>query len=97
MASRRKTVNVEKVINAINHFNCISKNVSPDVRNGKNSVAAFILHEVGAYAGFGYLTADDVPAGEAPGVATERDADGNERKIFPDESRVMWYTSKLAK
>lgn len=89
MARAKKTIAVEKVLEMINHLNANST-IDSQFRHGANSFAERILHESNAYAGFGYLEAHQVPAGQVPGCV--RLADGS--FVFPDESRRVYYRSR---
>jgi len=94
MARTRQTVNVKAIIEKVNQFNATSK-VSADIRHGQNVLAETILHAANAYAGFGYLTAANVPAGELPGIIYGDRAGNGSDNQYPDESRIFFYTSKL--
>jgi hypothetical protein len=55
---------------------------SPDFRQGHNLLLEYILMLNKVYKGFTYLTSDNVPNGQLPGVMFK---DGN--TIWPDETR----------
>lgn len=91
--SKRKTVNVVEMIEWTNRRNREST-CSAEIRKGWNTALEEILHLTGNYAGFGYLTVDQVPPGQLPGVirgATPKEV------TFPDESRVFYYTHSRLK
>jgi hypothetical protein len=64
----------------------------PQVREGWNALLSSFLMDAEGYAGFGFLTAEEL-AGEArgqpPGIV--RDDSGNNRHDFPDETRIKFY------
>ena len=84
---RSKKINVGGLIRHVNHLNTMSI-CSPEMRSGWNALLEDVLYRTGNYAGFTYLTQDDVPTGHEPGIA---ELDG--KKIFPDETRKR-YLSK---
>jgi len=83
-----KTVSIEAMIQVVNNRNAKST-VSAEMRTGWNCLLESILHDAGVYAGYGYLPAENVPAGQLPGVV--RCADGSKASEFPDESRREYY------
>lgn len=86
----KKTISVERTLELANRFLRITddKEGRAAERLGVASLLTTILHECDAYAGFGYLSADQVPSGCRPGM--ERNADGTVAG-FPDESRRVYY------
>jgi hypothetical protein len=79
---------LRKAIDAVNYANRHSLN-SRSYRLGQNSLLATLLHHANAYAGFGYLTADQVPVGQKPGII--RDESEAKNHNYPDDSRVFYY------
>ena len=84
----RRTVKLAELVALVNQRNRIST-CAPDVRNGWNSLLEEALHTADAYHGFGYLTANEVPAGHQPGMAGEQG-----KRTFPDESRRCYIFRK---
>lgn len=85
MARERKTVKVADLIAKVNHLNRVST-CSPETRQGWNTLLGGMLHSIGRYAGFSYLTDKDVPAGEEPGIRF-----GGGGREFPDETRREYH------
>jgi hypothetical protein len=83
----RRTVKVTRLIEIVNRHNRDSKG-DPGIRRGANTLLETVLHESGVYAGFGYLTEQEVPAGELPGIVRGNEIAPNQ---FPDETRVFYY------
>ena len=74
--AKRKTFDVEKFKEQANNALQVSKGViGPKERVGIYLTLETVLHETGNYKGYGYLTRNDVPAGELPGINT--DEEGN--------------------
>lgn len=84
--SKRKTIEVKKILEMVNHRNRHST-CSPEIREGWNSLMEEILQANGVYSGFGYLGQEQVPSGQLPGMVKEDNG-----FIFPDESRRTYYT-----
>jgi hypothetical protein len=82
----RKTVDIAKLVDMVNRRNKLST-CSADLRHGWNSLMEEVLGITDTYAGFGYLTAEEVPEGCSPGIR-KSEVFGNE---FPDESRRIYY------
>jgi hypothetical protein len=78
----RQTVHVKGLIQRVNTLNRESKDCSPDLRAGWNSILEGVLYEADVYAGFSFLKGDQVPEGELPGVSGEFSD-----TTFPDETR----------
>lgn len=70
MLKARKTVNVQQVKENVNSFLMLSI-CSPDRRQGQIDVMTQILIDAGAYAGFNYLTVEQVPLGHLPGIVID--------------------------
>lgn len=87
---RRKTINVRDLINKVNNLNS-ETTCKPDVRQGWCSLLESVLMDCEVYAGFGYLTQDQVPEGHLPGVVADK---VNGDHTFPDESRRVYYIHK---
>jgi hypothetical protein len=83
---RRQTVRISDLVLEVNERNAKST-CPPDVRHGWNAMLESILYATDNYAGFGYYSADSVPAGFKPGIL--RDAEN--RPSFPDETRRFYY------
>ena len=63
----RKTIDVETVIGDIN--NQLKFSISDkEFRQGLISIAEQILMKTGNYKGYSYLTKDEIPYGELPGI-----------------------------
>jgi hypothetical protein len=86
--AKRKTIDVLFLLDKVNDRNRLST-CPADIREGWNSLLEEVLHSTGNYAGFGYLSANDVPEGEKPGISH----DGDFTPRFPDETRRVYYTS----
>ena len=85
-------------INRTNRYAITTEMHSKDWRFGQNAIACRLLHALGCYQGFAYLTASELPSGELPGVIMDRSEPHDPTKNqFPDESRVVWHTGKLAR
>ncbi len=71
----RKTANVVEILRSVN-MKLARTTCPPHVRLGMISVLETVLHDAGMYAGFGYLSADDMernghadyPGGQKPGI-----------------------------
>ena len=61
---------------------------SAGIRDGMATVLGEVLHATGNYAGFGYLTQEQVPTGEKPGIIRGEEPNENQ---FPDDSRRFYY------
>ena len=65
----RQTMNVDALREEVNRM--IKESVcSREVRQGMASVLEVALHRTGNYNGFAYLTANDVPKKQLPGINT---------------------------
>jgi hypothetical protein len=85
---KRKTVDVKELVELTNYRNKHST-CEPATRAGWNSFLEEILHATGRYGGFGYYTANDLPAGVLPGMVW--DSENNRATAFPDETRRYYY------
>lgn len=83
----RKTFRITDMIDKVNKRNKEGKH-APELRHGWNSLLESMLHDAGCYSGFGYYTADQVPAGQKPGLIKGATLAENQ---FPDESRRFYY------
>lgn len=84
--SRRKTIKIADLIARVNMRNRLST-CAPAVRTGWILLLEEVLHEANVYSGYSYLTAENVPAGQLPGVTGEPGT-----FTFPDESRRHYHT-----
>ncbi len=74
----RKTANVAEILRSVN-MKLARTTCPPHVRLGMISVLETVLHDAGLYAGFGYLSAEDMernghadyPGGQKPGIRYE--------------------------
>lgn len=69
MASR-KTFSVDKFKELVNDSLATSWGTDPKYREGLCAALEHVLHEIGNYKGFRYLTKDEVPEGQLPGINT---------------------------
>lgn len=86
----RKSVNVQELKAVVNESLRVST-CSVDVRQGMIYVLEKALHMSGNYRGFQYLTADQVPAGEKPGIQLFRDTLDLDSRFDPnttDSTRI---------
>ena len=60
MSRPRKTVHLRELVDWVNERN-VSSTCDPKVREGWNALVNSALMEADAYAGFGYLRADELP------------------------------------
>lgn len=89
----KKTVQVRWILDTINRrLTQPSDAISLDARNELWILLENILIETGNYAGFRYLTSDELPAGEQPGIFI-RGATESTPTLFPDVSRRCYYVS----
>jgi hypothetical protein len=88
----RKTVNLIDMIEEVNRRNRGSI-CCAEVRRGWNSLLEGFLYENDAYAGYGYLEAEQLEGTRAEGMLPGiiRDANGPGEHEFPDETRVVYY------
>ena len=102
MTLKRKTISIGSLLATVNHRNQTGKH-TPDERKGWNSLLEAALHESGTYDGFGFLTPEQVPSGEAPGILKDAGSPyplqvGHDNKaLFKecDETRRLYYVAML--
>jgi hypothetical protein len=87
--TKRRTVSIKAMVETVNARNRLST-CSAEVREGWNSLLEDVLHAGNVYAGFGYLTHDEVPAGHPAGIVHLSD----DSIVFPDETRRYYYISR---
>jgi hypothetical protein len=91
----RKTFNVKDVVEVVNATLADSYGNS-EYRNGVRALCEHILHASGNYKGFRYLSVNDVPKGERPGINISP-IDGQHlesydaRFVDTDSTRVAYY------
>jgi hypothetical protein len=97
MAKIRKTFEIAPILESVNHFLKESEDGSPERRQGHIDVIADILFSAGCYGGFQYLTQDEVPAGELPGIRFSGDtSDIPKEELFKDtDSTRVRYLIKM--
>ena len=101
MAKSRKTFEVASILEDANFFLKESGNGlsgSPERRQGHIDVMAHILFSACCYGGFEYLTQDEVPVGELPGIRFSGDTSGIPKKeLFKDtdSTRVRYLITKV--
>jgi hypothetical protein len=88
MPRKKKTIDVDWVRTKINHMLRVSV-TTPDIRYGNCVALELILMETNNYKGFRYLTQDEVPRGQKPGIIPR--ANHMSEPTFPDESRREYY------
>jgi hypothetical protein len=89
--SKRTTVDVKALVEEVNYRNREST-CSAEVRDGWNSLLEEVLMSTKNYAGFGWLSAKEVPAGERPGIVWSGEGTDNiGTPSFPDDSRRVYY------
>jgi hypothetical protein len=89
----RKTINVTDLIETINTSIAIST-CSAETRQGMMNVLEGVLHSTGNYRGFRYLTQDEVPVGEKPGIncfKSETENTYESRFLNTDRTRVQYF------
>ncbi len=86
----RKTFNVEEVRIMINEILAVST-CSPDIRKGQMNVLEHVLHSTGNYRGYAYLTADQVPSGQLPGINWGHVGDYEASFFNTDNTRVVYF------
>ena len=86
----RKTIPVKEVLLNANEM-LKSSTSSPDLRRGIMILVETILHNTDMYAGYRYLSTNEVPAGQLPGIVTGEDG----THTFPDATRVSYYSHYL--
>lgn len=66
--AKRKTIDVSQFVTGINEALKASTTLSKEFRWGLMAAAEAALHSSGNYKGFRYLTIDEVPNLQAPGI-----------------------------
>lgn len=87
----RKTLPVTEIIDSANFILATSKGESgAALRAGVVSFAGQLIMKANAYVGFRYLSTEDVPEGEKPGIIF----DESDRRAhqYPDTTRIAYYT-----
>lgn len=94
----RKTVEISKLIDRVNHHNAFTADAKKNERETLNIFLENILLEAGVYEGFNYLRADDLdPRGEATSIGINVDETGTPlgdvaaRFANTDATRVKYY------
>jgi len=64
----RKTIKVSEILNTVNKLCQTSHGPSAEWRQGMLYLLENVLHKTHNYKGFVYLTVEQVPAGELPGI-----------------------------
>lgn len=93
----KKTFNVDELRVTINEILTKSSNQfgeTKGIRQGQMNVLESILHQTGNYKGFRYLTSEEVPTDELPGIISysitaKRDELFPEGKV--DSTRVHYF------
>ncbi len=92
--AKRKTVRLAELVRWVNAKNAASV-TGPEVRRGWNAMLESALMEADVYAGFRYLTGEEVPYGVDPGIIwLDR---GAGVAVYPDETRRAYYLDKTLK
>lgn len=88
----RKTIKVETVRDECNRL-LASEYGTPDYRLGISVALEWLLMLSGNYNGFKYLTKDEVPENEKPGIVWEEDQQGRPAPNFTvaDETRRRYF------
>ena len=93
MSKTRKTVNVSTLLDMVNDMIATST-CSADGRAGMAAVLNRVLHETGNYRGFRYLSIQEVPCNNAPGIVYGEHGEMlpfEERFKHTDRTRVKYY------
>lgn len=85
---RRKTFSVETFRTATNTALATDTYNGRAHRLGAASALEYVLHATDNYKGFRYLSVEEVPAGQIPGIM--RDAITDDPR-FPDDSRRFYF------
>jgi len=81
----RKTAEIHDLIDIVNHRNRHST-CPPTVREGWNDFLKDILNRADVYGGYRYLSVNEVPVGQLPGIKGETGA-----YEFPDNTRIQFF------
>jgi hypothetical protein len=84
----RKTIKVVELVELVNQRNRVST-CAAGIRAGWNAILEEVLHKTDGYNGYRYLSAGEVPKGQAPGILPE-----DTGFIFPDESRRNYFVKR---
>lgn len=84
--ARRKTHSVAALIEQAN-YSLEHDEHGPEFRKGVMMMLEKVLFDTGNYKGFRYLTEEEVPKGQEPGIRKVA-----EKNVFPDTTRVRYYT-----
>jgi len=91
---KRKTFNVSEFVLKMNDKIARSTG-SPDIRTGLMAAVESVLIETGNYKGFCYLTVNDIPAGQLPGINIDlygqHVEDFEIRFVNTDKTRVNYF------
>jgi len=90
MPQVHKTFNVEAFKTQVNAILRTSIE-SSDFRLGIQLLAEQIFHDTNSYYGFRYLTADEVPEGELPGINKEFVGDYDAQFENTDRTRICYF------
>ena len=71
MAKKRKTFKVSELTDMVNHFLANSFYTDPATRKGMMVVLESVLNETGNYKGYRYLSKQEVPKNQKPGINEE--------------------------
>ena len=87
---KRKTVSIKSLVERVNKANASTADNWKDEREGNNRFLEQILHDAGAYRGFGYLSARELE-GDAMSVGIrEQHEDGTWNFDDTDHTRVKY-------
>ena len=94
---KRKTIRVTEVVEQVNRWLRVST-CTPEMRKGMIAVLTHILHDTNTYAGFRYLTLDEMPKVDGyyknetlPGIRGTADLPSEERFANTDDTRVQYF------
>jgi len=90
----RKTINIKWLIEHVNNFNATSADQYKTEREGKNMMLEMILHEAGAYNGFGYLEARELREDAMSVGIREQKEDGTWNFDDTDHTRVHYHIKR---
>ena len=82
----RKTIHIAQFCEYVNNSLRLSTE-SPDTRQGKINLLEAMLHLTDNYNGYNYLTQDEVPEGQLPGIRH----DVEDKFHNTDKTRVRYY------
>ncbi len=91
----RKTVSIKKLIEQTNKFNATSADDYKAEREARNMFMESIMHDAGAYNGFGYLTASELSENATSvGIQSDATADGSWNFKDTDHTRICYYIDR---